>query len=261
MRSASRYTPPVLKHQLSPSDKRFVSEYLIDLSPRNAAARAGLDRNAGGYLLARRTIQDEIARVRGERSDRPKVYADEVLRQYWLTAGTDARELVEIRRVNCRCCWGIDHLTQYTPNEMRARIREHRKEMLKLPEPNRVPFDEEGGTGFNRWRDPNPECPECGGHGEPVVWIEDSRNYSPGAAALFDGVKVGRDGSIEVKLRNRDQALDRVAQHLSLFVKPQVITTLDPTLMTDDQLQAMIEQFERMCEQEQSAPEHEDSVT
>ena len=138
-------------------------------------------------------------------------------------------------------------------------MRAHRKEMLKLPEPNRVPFDEEGGNGFNRWREPNPECPECGGHGESAVWIADSRNYSPGAAALFDGVKVSRDGSIELKLRNRDQALDRVAQHLGMFVPRQVITTLDPTLLSDEQLQAALDQFEHMLE-EQTALEPADGA-
>src|SRR4051794_40979536 len=81
--TSSRYRSPGFVDELSPSDRRFVQEYLIDLSPRAAAARAGLDAMAGYRLLERRAIQDEIARVRGKRSPQPQIYAQEVLRQYW----------------------------------------------------------------------------------------------------------------------------------------------------------------------------------
>lgn len=133
----------------------------------------------------------------------------------------DVRELMELRRVCCRYCWGKGFRYQRTPQEMRAARAGHAAQRAlarsgKAPSPG--PFSEEGGDGFSTKRGPNPDCPECHGEGEVHPFFKDTRNLTPAAARLFAGVKV-TDKGLEVKLRDQDAALDRLARMLGAYEK------------------------------------------
>jgi hypothetical protein len=256
--------------QLKTYEQRFVEEYNIDLDPEAAAFRAGIPNPAkrGPALLKKEHIQIAISSAQKRRAGRTQIYADEVLRRWWLMATTDVREFQSVHRVNCRYCWGIDHRFQFRDHELAEAQAEHRFGMMRLPEHQRVPFDDRGGGGFDGEREPcrgplwaerhggeatsDHNCPACDGSGEPSIILKDTRDFSPGAAMLYDGVKVSKDGTLEIKLRSRDDALNKIAQHLGLVVQKRVVTTLDPTQLTDEQLDQVLQQFSHLLDNDKA---------
>lgn len=274
---------------LTISESRFVQEYLVDLDVDLAAPRAGIAPMVARGLLQAKRIQDAIARERRGRLGRTQIYGDEVLRRWWQLATADVRELTQVRFVNCRYCWGIDHRFQYRDHELQEALARHRASEAGLPPENRTAFDDLGGGGFNGQADPcrgldwasraiahggdpdavaamvNAEraghvessCPACDGEGVETVWVADSRTLSPAAAVLFNGVKISKDGRVEIQVRDRDKAHDRVAQHLGLLVKKTVQVNLDPSQLTDEQLEQALEQFSRLVGRGPTVIEHE----
>lgn len=219
---------------LTPQQLRFVEEYLVTLDPRTAATRAGLAAEDGRRLLATRSIQDAVSLASRRALSRQQVYVEDVLRNLIALRDADPNELVELRRVNCRHCHGQDHERQYDDLEHRHALSVHRAAQMTLPDADRVPFDELGGPGFQINAPPNPDCPACGGDGTLRVIVKDTRNLSLGARLLYDGVKVGAGGAVEVKMRDRGWAEDRIARYAGMFNDRR--PTADPNRMSDDQL-------------------------
>jgi len=117
--------PPRPRHgyyaKLTAREQRFVNEYLIDLNAYAAARRAGLSADNIHHLLNRGDVQAAIRERRelleGERSNHFSA-ARFVLNKLWDIATADPRELVEVRRLPCRYCWGINGQYQFTNTEM-----------------------------------------------------------------------------------------------------------------------------------------------
>lgn len=86
-------------------------------------------------------------------------------------------------------------------------------------------FDEGGGVGFNATRDPHPDCPECFGEGVGRAIAKDTRQLSPGAKALYAGVKVTKEG-LEIKMHDKMAALSKIGQHLGMFVERSMTATV-----------------------------------
>jgi phage terminase small subunit len=242
---------PKDSYGLSAEERQFVIQFMVDLSVRSAAERCGIPYDLAKKLMGKRKIQDMIARERNGRLNRTQIYADEVLRRVWMIATADPREIVNIRRVNCRYCWGHDHRHQFTNEELRKAEQEHKSTMMRLPEKLRVPFDDLGGNGFRVNGPPNPECPECGGEGEAKAFIQDTENYSPAAALLYAGVKVSKFGDIDVRLHNQFDALKAVAHYVGLNIQRHAISTLDPAKMTNEQLGDLIENFKHLLNEDE----------
>ena len=143
----------------------------------------------------------------------------EVLRQYLQRLYADPRELTEVRVGACRYCWGKGHRWQFTDGELDRKRADHAERVQRALENDRpapADFDEGGGGGFDVAVDPNPKCPSCGGAGQANVVLHDSRTYSEGALALFEGVKQTKDG-IEVKMASRTDALEKLARFAGFF--------------------------------------------
>jgi phage terminase small subunit len=262
----------VLRAPLTPEHIRFVREYIFDLDPVASALRAGIRdaETAGPALLKRSTIQSAIQTLTQNRSTRTEIYADEVLRRWWLLYTADARELIQVHWVNCRFCWGVNHRYQFRDHELMELELRFNEVNDKLPREKQKAFNDQGGGGFDGDKEPcrgplaiermiaaglsnvpesnsNHNCPGCDGRGEKSIWINDSRHYSPGAALLYEGVKVSKDGSIELKFRDRQHAGDMIAQHLGMLVTRTVNLDLDPTKLSDDQLDAVLRQFNHLA--------------
>lgn len=252
---------------------------MIDLDGPAAAGRAGLSPHAAYNLLSSRDVQVAIQVAASRRGSRAQVYADEVLHRWWLLGGADAREITEIWYVNCRHCWGLDHEYQFDDLELRHARDKHIKEQLSVfPEMLRTEFDDLGGGSFDRFAEPcrgvvgavrfgseptsDHDCPRCGGRGERHVHIHDSRNYSPAAALLYNGVKVGKDGAIHIQVRDRDAALDKVATHLGMLPRGGQSSGLpeDPTTLTNDQLETFLAQLKLLGVQPKTI-EHEPTAS
>ena len=237
-------------YPISATEIRFVEEYSIDLNVEASSARAGITVDQGFALLRKRHIQTALAVARRQRSDRTMLYADEVVRRWWLLAHADAREFGAPRRVNCRHCRGLDHRYQFRDNELNEAVAAHRAKMMHKPQEDRVEFDDQGGGGFNGTMDPMPDCPNCDGEGVVSVYIPDSRTWSPGAVMAFDGVEVSRDGSYKIKIRDRSHAADRVAEFMGVIGKIRsnpMPDEIDPTKLDDEQLDHAIQRLERLA--------------
>lgn len=255
---------------------RFAEEYILDLNVDAASARAGISSSRGRGFLQNIAVQSAIQMAKARRASRTEIYADEVLRRWWLLATADAREFTQVHWVNCRYCWGVEHQYQYRDHELIEAERRHNELIDALPEEKRrdaKDFNPLGGGGFDGDRDPcrgdlaiermiaaglsnvpepnsDHNCPACDGRGQKSVWVNDSRFYSQAGALLYDGVKVSKDGSMEIKLRDREHAEDMIAQHLGMLVHRTVNLDLDPTKLTDEQLNGLIERFAALSERD-----------
>jgi hypothetical protein len=198
---------------LTDKQRRFVDEYLIDLNATQAAIRAGYSaKNAnkvGPEILGKTWFQRAIAERRKEMSSKTAITPEMVLKRWWDMANVDVNELVQYRRDNCRHCWGEEHEYQWTHGEFEQAQRDAEDE--GKPDPSCA-----GGFGFVHNREPNPECPECGGEGRGKVHVQDTRRLTGAARVLYDGVHQGKDG-LKVLLQDRGKALENVARHLGMF--------------------------------------------
>jgi phage terminase small subunit len=84
--------------ELTPRQRRFVEEYVVDLNGTQAAIRAGYSRSGasveGSRLLANPKIQAAVAAAQEERSKRTGITADWVLQRLAAFASVDIRNVV-----------------------------------------------------------------------------------------------------------------------------------------------------------------------
>jgi phage terminase small subunit len=207
---------------VSPKLQRFVAEYLIDLNATQAAIRAGYSARTaeqqGHRLLRNAEVTAAVAAARDERAKRTEITADRVLAEAWALLTADPRELVELHVDCCRHCYGKDHRYQFTRAELARASGAHEAGRTIGAE---AAFDEQGGPGFDPRKPPADDCPECHGRGVARVLVNDTRQVSPAAAALYAGAKQTREG-IEIKLHPKVDAIEKLCKHLGLYdrIKP-----------------------------------------
>lgn len=81
---------------LSPRQRRFVEEYLVDLNPSRAAKRAGFRGHAAGSrLMSYRKVIQAIDEAMAARSERVRISADWVVEQLRAVAASDVRKLYD----------------------------------------------------------------------------------------------------------------------------------------------------------------------
>lgn len=198
---------------LTPKQRRFVEEYLKDLNATQAAIRAKYSaKNAdkiGPELLGKTRVAEAIEKAIAARSKRTQIKADDILREWHELSNVDVNELVEYRRDNCRHCWGENHSYQWTHGEFEKAQRD--AEANGKPDPSC-----DGGFGFSFNREPNPECPECGGEGRGKIHVHDTRRLTGAARKLYAGVHQGKDG-LKLLIDDRMKARENVGRHLGMF--------------------------------------------
>jgi len=215
--------------KLTPKQEMFIKEYLIDLNATQAAIRAGYKENTaaaiGAENLIKPKIKAEVDKAMLKRSDRTEIKADDVLRYWHDIATADPNEIIHLRRVCCRHCYGKDHQYQWRDEEEWMQAVEMAKKNAKEGEPPHIPSDA-GGYGFNPLLRPHAQCPYCWGEGHMEIHAEDTRCLSPKAKLLYAGVKQTAAG-IEIKMRDQDKAMENVARHLGMFVEKKEVTGLN----------------------------------
>lgn len=86
------------KRKLTPKQKRFVEEYLVDLNATQAAIRAGYSqktaRKIGQENLTKPDIQNEIQKAMDKRSERTEITADMVVEQLAKIGFADIKDVV-----------------------------------------------------------------------------------------------------------------------------------------------------------------------
>lgn len=136
----------------------------------------------------------------------------------------DASELTRWRCLNCRHCWGEGHAYRWRNEreywkalddvcEAQAKWDGTPEERRKGKRPE-LPKDD-GGYGFRRTDEVNPDCPECEGEGVQDTKLGDTRRLSKNARVLFDGVKQTKNG-IEIKQRDKEAARALLAKYAGI---------------------------------------------
>ena len=190
-------------------------DYLTDLNATQAAIRAGYAKAGAKVtahkLLTNANVRAELARQSELRFQRLSLKADDLIARAAAILAADPRALTAHHISPCRYCWGIGHEYQWkTPREFRdARV-------LAAVEGKPEPTDA-GGYGYRIDGHPNPACPECCGLGQPRAVFADTRNLSPEAAILFEGVEQTRDG-VRIRMASKEKAFDILARVHRLFV-------------------------------------------
>jgi phage terminase small subunit len=206
--------------KLQPKQRLFVKEYLIDLNATQAAIRAGYSKKTadriGPELLGKTCIQEAIQKAMKKREERTEITADMVLQRWWDIATADPNEIIHMRRVCCRHCFGIDHHYQWRDEAEYKMAVQAAIENAKKEDKEPVMPSDAGGYGFDRLLRPHPKCPYCRGEGNLETHIEDTRDLGPKASILYAGVKQTANG-IEIKFKDQDKALENVARHLGMF--------------------------------------------
>jgi hypothetical protein len=200
----------------------FIREFLLDMNGTQAAIRAGYSKRSAASIARENLIKPHILGALQEqikaRFERLEINADDLIRRAVTIIKADARELTSYHIGSCRYCHGRDNAYQWkTPREFSQAIEMH---MLKgeAYASNHPPPEHEGGYGYRKTAKPNPICPECDGLGEPYAVFADTRNLSPEAALLFEGVKETRDG-IQFIMASKQAAFDILAKHYGLMTE------------------------------------------
>lgn len=208
--------------KLTKREQAFIREYLLDFNGTQAAIRAGYSKRSAASIARENLIKPHILAALQEqikaRFERLEINADDLIRRAATIIRTDTRKLMGIHVGSCRYCWGYDNAYQWTtPREYSQAVEIH---MLKgeaycanHPEP-----EQEGGSGYNKTRRPNPTCPECNGLGIPYTVFTDTRDLSPEDALLFEGFKETRDG-IQFVMASKQAAFDILAKHYGLMTE------------------------------------------
>jgi hypothetical protein len=203
--------------QLTPKQQRFADEYIIDLNASAAYIRAGYNVKpkvadaASSRLLANVKVKKYIASKELKASEKLNITHEMVLQKLWDRVNTNVNDLVEYRRVNCRYCHGDQGFYQWTEDEWFKACEIATANKKQIP-------DSTGGFGFEKNRDPRPDCRICKGEGHGDIHVKDTRKLTGGALSLYRGVHQGKDG-LKVLLADQDKALEMIAKHIGMFVE------------------------------------------
>lgn len=204
------------KTAFTPKEQAFIREYLVDLNATQAAIRAGYSAKTahvtGSKLLRNAKVAAAIAESIQDRFTRLDITADTLLARAATVMQTDVRQLTSHHIGACRHCHGFDFAYQWrTSREYHEALRAYERKSEAAQEREEPPSDH-GGYGYRRTARPNPKCPECDGLGEPYVVFADTRDLSPEAAVLFEGVEKTREG-LKFLLASKQAAFDTLAKY------------------------------------------------
>lgn len=223
--------------ELNAEEWIFVGGYLTHGNASQAVRDSGYlgkhARDAGYNMMKRPHVWAEILRARDEMRASGALTVNDIVGDINSVLKADPRELIQYVTGSCRYCHGVDHEYHRTMVEMRQQRRE--------AEAKGQQFDILGGEGYDAYADPHPDCPNCCGRGVQHARLKDTRDLSPEAAALYDGIEQTKHG-IKIKLRSKDAARDAAARLLGLnkeTVNVNVTKKLDD--YTDAELIAMME--------------------
>lgn len=83
--------------KLTPKQKRFVAEYLVDLNATQAAGRAGYkDPNIGRQLITKNNVADAIRKAMADREERTGVTQDWVVQELYKIAHADRGGIAKV---------------------------------------------------------------------------------------------------------------------------------------------------------------------
>ncbi|HBH9255908.1 TPA: terminase small subunit [Escherichia coli] len=153
--------------------------------------------NASRMLRNARVFR-AISYFRNQYQKRYTADLDLLVSQLMAIVLADPNQLAQFRRVNCRYCWGENHLYQWRD------IAEFDKAAAQASRDGK-PEPEYGGLGFVDNAIPNPDCPKCCGEGTGQLYMADTTLLDGDARQLYAGAKFGKFG-VEILLEDKAAA-------------------------------------------------------
>lgn len=206
----------------TPRQARFVDLYLsLGFNATQAYKEAGFQVKsdavacaAASRLLASVKVREYLAVRAKAMMDRTEGEQDRLMLTLTGAAFVDANELVSYHRGACRYCYGQKHRYQFTAGEWDRKLEVHearREAALAKERADPGPLDIQGGTGYDKRKEPYSDCPECFGEGVGWQVIKDTRHLSPAARALYAGVKDSKEG-LQVLAHSQERARETLAK-------------------------------------------------
>ena len=149
-------------------------------------------------LLRNPKVFRAISYFRNQYQKRYTADLDLLVSQLMAIVLADPNQLAQFRRVNCRYCWGENHLYQWRD------IAEFDKAAAQASRDGK-PEPEYGGLGFVDNAIPNPDCPKCCGEGTGQLYMADTTLLDGDARQLYAGAKFGKFG-VEILLEDKAAA-------------------------------------------------------
>ncbi|HEO9044219.1 TPA: terminase small subunit [Enterobacter kobei] len=154
--------------------------------------------NASRMLRNARVLR-AIRWLRDHHQKRLALTEREIIHQLSSIASIDANAFSQIRRVNCRYCWGEGHNYQWRD------IEEQLQAERRAEADNRPPPDVSGGVGFVAITIPNDECPRCHGEGVMETFYADTTQLDGPERWAYLGVEETMNG-LKVKIASPEAA-------------------------------------------------------
>lgn len=209
--------------------ERFVEEYLVTRNAFEAyklAYDASRMRPSSIYRNGHRMlhhakiapiIEQRLAELGETMSEETEMTVARALNSLIDVVTADPDELTGVRTGCCRYCHGVGHYYQWrTEREWEEAVKRAEKHGDPLPEVT-------GGYGYNHTLPPDPECPECNGTGAEYYAPRDTSKLTPGARALFAGVKPSNNGPL-ILVRDRDKAQEMINKIIGAYVEKIDVT-------------------------------------
>lgn len=158
----------------------------------------------GLYANASRLMRnDKVSRairwLRDRRQRRLALTEQEIIHQLSSIASADPNRISQIRRVNCRYCWGDDHQYQWRD------VDEYERACAKALIEKTAPPAFDGGIGFVDTTIPNEDCPRCNGDGQMELFFADTSMLDGPERWLVTGVEETMNG-LKVKMASPEAA-------------------------------------------------------
>lgn len=166
-------------------------------------------------MLREPAVAERVRQLRAIQDQALKPNWDSVLADWVAMANADPNEIVRTVAYACRHCYGKGFRYQW---------RDHVEFAMALAstiDSNGKLLDDDGGYGYTKAIDPNPDCPECHGAGIPTTLITDTTKLSRGARKLIKSIKQKADGSIEIELHDQNKTREYLGRALRRFGNAQ----------------------------------------
>lgn len=224
---------------LTVEEMMFVGEYIRDKNATRAYRAAfnynGVRASENGWaVLHRPHVLKEVRKTLAGIAVDASLTVEMVRNDIANVLNADPRELFNVQMGACRNCHGVDHLYQRTIGEMNRDRYQHEMN----PKTAGMPFNPQGGIGYDAYADPHPECPECNGKGLQRIKLTDTRLLSPEAASLLQTIEQTKNG-IKITTRSKDTAREAAARLLGMN-KDSLDVAVKLEDMTDEQLVALL---------------------
>lgn len=144
-------------------------------------------------------VQRAVRWLRDKHQKRLALTETEIIHQLSSIASIDANAFSQIRRVNCRYCWGEGNKYQWRD------IEEQLQAERRAEAENKSPPDVSGGVGFVEIMVPNDECPRCNGEGVMDTYYADTTQLDGPERWAYLGVEETMNG-LKVKIASPEAA-------------------------------------------------------